>query len=131
MEKLYTSKTFSKWLVGECMPLILAPGHKLQKPSKESGLFQSLGTINFVFFFTKRRSQKRWGARHNAPPKYALVSTFRPIKVLMVDFQKKGLDKKVFVVRDEALYFSEALGFSLPSLLVNPALHRVFLRIRI
>ena len=41
----------------------------------------------------------------------------------MVDFQKKGLDKKkVFVVRDEAPYFSEALGFSLPSLLVNPAL---------
>ena len=56
------------------------------------------------------------------PPKYALVSTFRPIKVLMVDIQKKGLDKKDFVVRDEALYFSEALGFSLPSLLVNPAL---------
>ena len=56
------------------------------------------------------------------PPKYAFVSTFRPIKVLMVDFPKKGLDKKVFVVRDEALYFSKALGFSLPSLLVNPAL---------
>ena len=44
------------------------------------------------------------------PPKYALVTTFRPIKVLMVNFQKKGLDKKkVFVVRHEAL------GFSLPS----------------
>ena len=43
-------------------------------------------------------------------PKYALVSTFRPIKVLMVDFENKGRDKKkVFVVRDEALYFSEAL----------------------
>ena len=41
----------------------------------------------------------------------------------MVDFQKKGLDKKkVSVGRDEAPYFSEALGFSLPSLLVNPAL---------
>ena len=38
-------------------------------------------------------------------------------------FPKKGLDeKKVFVVRDEAPYFSEALGFSLLSLLVNPAL---------
>ena len=35
----------------------------------------------------------------------------------MVDFQKKDLDKKkVFVVRDGSL------GFSLPSLLVNPAL---------
>ena len=44
----------------------------------------------------------------------------------MVNFQKKGLDKKkVFVVRDEALYCSKALGFSLPSLLVNPALSAV------
>ena len=57
------------------------------------------------------------------PLKYALVSRFRPVKVLLVDFQKKGLDeKKVFVVRNKASYFSEALGFSLPSLLVNPAL---------
>ena len=42
------------------------------------------------------------GDMAQCPPKYALVSTFRPIKVLMVDFQKKGLDKKVFVVHDEA-----------------------------
>ena len=28
-----------------------APGHKQQKPSKESGIFQSLGTINFVHFY--------------------------------------------------------------------------------
>ena len=57
------------------------------------------------------------------PPKYALVSTFRPIKVLRVDFQKKGLHKnKVFVVHAEAPHFSEALGFNLLSLLVNPAL---------
>ena len=39
----------------------------------------------------------------------------------MIDLQKKGLDKKVFVVRGKAPYFSEALDFSLPSLLVNPA----------
>ena len=57
------------------------------------------------------------------PPKYAFVSTFRLIKVLMIDFQKKGLDKKkVFVVRSEAPCFSEALDFSQPRLLVNPAL---------
>ena len=43
------------------------------------------------------------------PPNYALVSTFMPVKVLMVDFQNKGLAKKVFVVPDEAPYFSEAL----------------------
>ena len=28
-----------------------APGHKLRKPSKESSIFQSLGTINFVLFY--------------------------------------------------------------------------------
>ena len=28
-----------------------APGHKLQKPSKESGKFHSLGTIDFVIFY--------------------------------------------------------------------------------
>ena len=44
-----------------------------------------------------------------------LISTF--IKVLMVNLQKQ-----VLFVRDEAPYFSEALGFSLPSLLVSPAL---------
>ena len=33
----------------------------------------------------------------------------------MADFKKR-----VFVVRDEASYFSETLGFSLLSLLVNP-----------
>ena len=26
-------------------------GHKLRKPSKESGIFQSLGTISFVLFY--------------------------------------------------------------------------------
>ena len=60
-------------------------------------------------------------------PKYALVSTFRPVRVLVVDFLKKGLDKKkVFVVRDEAHYFSETLGFSLPSLLVHLAVTSPF-----
>ena len=38
-----------------CIPLILPPagpalGHKLQKTLKKSGIFQSLGTINFVIF---------------------------------------------------------------------------------
>ena len=28
-----------------------APGHKLQEPSKEFGIFQSLGTINCVLFY--------------------------------------------------------------------------------
>ena len=42
-------KHFWKWLAGECISLILppgfVPGHKLWKLSKESGIFQSLGTI--------------------------------------------------------------------------------------
>ena len=71
MEKLHTSKTFLKWLMGGCIPLILpprsAPGHKLQKPSKESGIFQSLVTINFVLFYRTARS-KEGGAWPNFPP---------------------------------------------------------------
>ena len=61
MEKLYRlyQKHFCKWLVGGCtpdsLPLILiagsASGLKLQKVSKESGIFQSLGTISFVLFY--------------------------------------------------------------------------------
>ena len=41
-------------------PPVSAPGHKLQKPSKESGIFHSLGTINFVLF-TKRQNQRGGG----------------------------------------------------------------------
>ena len=55
MVKLYTSKTFSKMAGGRIntpQPTPgSAPGHKLQKPSKESGIFQPLGTINFVLFY--------------------------------------------------------------------------------
>ena len=35
------------------LPSRFAPGHKLQKPSKESGIFQSLGTVGrpiFIFY---------------------------------------------------------------------------------
>ena len=54
-EHLETSRRFEKEL-GHLLPQkslltplpVSDPGHKLQKPSKESGLFQSLGTINFV-----------------------------------------------------------------------------------
>ena len=69
MEKLYASKTFWK-RAGRKMhtpqwphPTSLgsAPGHKLQKPSKESGMFQSLGTISYVLFLLKG-TVKRGGA---------------------------------------------------------------------
>ena len=44
-----------------------------------------------------------------------------PMPGLDGPFPKKGKGS-VFVVRDEALIFSEDLGFNLPSLLANPAL---------
>ena len=48
-----------------------APGQKLQKPSKESGIFQSLCSIDFVLF-TKRQIQKGGGGHGPMPtPKYA------------------------------------------------------------
>ena len=55
MEKLHTSKAFLKMAGGKMRTphptsLVSAPGHKLQKPSKESDIFQSFGTINFVLF---------------------------------------------------------------------------------
>ena len=75
MEKLYTSKTFLKMTGGRMYtphptPFGSAPGHKLQKPSKESGMFQSLGTISFVLFLLKARVKKR-GHGTMAPSKYA------------------------------------------------------------
>ena len=52
------------WWEDAYLSLILTPesvpGHKLQKPSKEFNIFQSLGTISFVRF-TKRQSQKGGG----------------------------------------------------------------------
>ena len=60
--------------MGGSIPLILpprsAPGHKLQKPSKESGMFQLRGTINFVDFLLKDKVKRRRpeeGGCHNAP----------------------------------------------------------------
>ena len=66
-------KHFRKCLVGGCIPLILnpVPGHNLRKPSKECGVFQSLGTINFVLFFIKKQSQKGGGGMAQCPPEYA------------------------------------------------------------
>ena len=62
MEKLYTSKALLKMASGRMhsphsIPLYPHQGHKLQKLTKKSGVFQSLGTINFVLF-TKMLSQK-------------------------------------------------------------------------
>ena len=55
--------------MGRCILLILLPGsalgHNLQKPSKESGILQLLGTFKFVCFLLKRRVKR--GAWPNAP----------------------------------------------------------------
>ena len=48
MEKLYTSKTSLK-MAGRGPRSV--PSHKLQKPPKEYGIFQQLGTINFVLVY--------------------------------------------------------------------------------
>ena len=55
MEKLHISKAFLKMAGGRMhtphpTPPVSASGNKPQKPSKESGIFQSLGTIHFVLF---------------------------------------------------------------------------------
>ena len=59
MKKLYISKTFLKRLVRGGTPLILPPlGPPRQKPSKESGIFQSHDTIYFVNFRGGRMAQR-------------------------------------------------------------------------
>ena len=63
MEKLHASKAFLKIAGGRMHtlhPIPLDPPLAIQKPSKESGIFQSLGIANFVLF-TKRQSQKVHG----------------------------------------------------------------------
>ena len=58
MEKLHTSKAFLKMAGGRMHiphPTLLY-GHKLQKLSKESGIFQFLGTI--ILFFLKSRVKR-------------------------------------------------------------------------
>ena len=75
MKKLYTSKTFFK-TAGERRhtphptPPRSAPSHKLQKPSKKSGIFQSHGTINFVNLLLKDKVRRRGpgGGMAQRPP---------------------------------------------------------------
>ena len=48
-------------------PPVSAPGHKLQRPSKESGMYFSHLAPLILFFFTKRQSQKE-GGHGSMPP---------------------------------------------------------------
>ena len=64
MEKLYVYKNiFQNGWWEEAYPSSYppgsAPGRKLQKPSKEYGIFQSLGTISFVNFLLKDRVKRK------------------------------------------------------------------------
>ena len=72
MEILYTSKTPLKTVGGGMYTTgpNPNPGYELQKPSKESNVFQSLwGTISFVLFYSKGRVKKGGGgAWYNAFP---------------------------------------------------------------
>ena len=73
MEKLYTLKTFFKWLVGGCILLILppgsAPGHiSYRYHQKTLAYFSHLAPL-LLFFFTKRQSQKK--GHGTMPPTYA------------------------------------------------------------
>ena len=75
MEKLYTSKTLLKMAGGRMhtphsTPLDppLANGHKLQKPSKKPGVFQSLDTINFFIFLLKGRVKRGEGMAQCSSP---------------------------------------------------------------
>ena len=73
-EKLHISKTFLKMAGGRMhshtshsTPLDPSLAiTKLQKPSKESGIFQSLGTISFCFLL--KASVKKGGGGHGTPP---------------------------------------------------------------
>ena len=84
MEKLYTFKTTLKMAGRGCTPLILpprsVPSHKLQKPSKEYGIFQLLGTINVVLVYIKGKVKRGGGGMAQCPPKYA-TSTGRVANV--------------------------------------------------
>ena len=59
-------------------PFACTPGHKLQKSSKESGIFQSLGTISFVLFYENTESKGGHGTMDlplNALLNIALVTS--------------------------------------------------------
>ena len=55
-------------------PFACTPGHKLQKPPKGSGIFQSLGTISFVLFYEKAESKGGGGHGTMDPPLNTLVN---------------------------------------------------------
>ena len=66
MEKLCTSKTFSKWRVGGCITFILPLAISYRHHQKSLTYFSRLVKL-ILFFFTKRRSRKGEGHGTMAP----------------------------------------------------------------
>ena len=72
-----------------CIPLILPPGsasgHKLQKSSKESGIFHSLAAISLVLFYQKAELKGGHSTTFiNMSPSDFYSGEFRPPDVGMV-----------------------------------------------
>ena len=73
MAKLYTSKTFSQ-MAGERMhtPHLISLNSpraiSYKNHQKESGIFQSLGTINFVLFYKRAESKRGVGGHGTTLP---------------------------------------------------------------
>ena len=115
------------------LPSGFAPGHKLQKPSKTYGMFQSLGTISsLLFLFTKKQSQKGGGHGTRAAPLNTLLrGRFRQREALsylitLIGSAKKGLhvlrysifaenivivkNKKMAYSSSDVLFSAESIG---------------------
>ena len=78
MEKLYTSKIFSKMAGGRMHTPHPTPLATSYKNHQESGISQSLVTINFVLFHQNAESKGGEGGHGTIPtlpPKHALDST--------------------------------------------------------
>ena len=92
--KFYASKTFLKMAGGRMHTPHSTPLAVSYRNHQKSQAYFSHLALLILFFFTKKQSQKGGAMAQSLPPKYALVSTFKPIKVLMVDFQKKVVIKR-------------------------------------
>ena len=85
-------------------PYGFAPGHKLQKPSKESGVLHSLGTNNVVLVYQKTEL-KRGEAGTIAP----LLNT-----LLRAGFrQLEALSYLITLIETEKVFTSSDVLFSL------------------
>ena len=77
MKKLYIPfNIFENGSWEDAYPSSYPSGHKLQKTSKESGIFQSLCTISFAFFYKKAESKGKTMAQ--CPLNKLLTGAIKP-----------------------------------------------------